>query len=128
MLLRLHTADHIRLASPMDKPQCPRTALHGTRIMRFAMCQQDAPVAVRGADPRQWIFSVLLHPHSASCPWAPTPSRPHVSGVFEIIRELTGMPLRLRQDPQQEPPGRGITLAELTHEGGVRRHLLPLEA
>src|SRR4029434_6855089 len=81
----------------------------------------------RCADHRQRIFSALLYPHGASCPWAPTPSRPHVSGVFEIIRELAGMPLRLRLDLQQEAPGRGITLAELAHEGGVRRHLLPFE-
>jgi len=37
------------------------------------------------------------------------------------------MPLRIRQDLQQEPPRRGIALAELAHEGGVRRHLLPFE-
>ena len=34
------------------------------------------------------------------------------------------MPLGIRQDLQQEPPGRGIALAELAHEGRVRRHLL----
>ena len=96
MLLRLHTADHIRLTSPMDKPQFPRTALHGTRIMRFAMCQQEDPVAVRCTDHWQRMFSTLLHPHGASYPWAPTPSRPHVGGVFEIIRELAGMPLCIR--------------------------------
>ena len=37
------------------------------------------------------------------------------------------MPLRIRQDLQQEAPGRGIALAELAHEGGVRCHLLPFE-
>jgi hypothetical protein len=67
-----------------------------TGIMRFAMLQQEDPVAVYCADHRQRIFSVLLHPHGASCPWAPTPSRPHVGRVFEIIRELAGMPLRIR--------------------------------
>jgi hypothetical protein len=86
VLLWLHTADHIRLASPMREPQFPRTALHGTRIMRLAMFQEEDAVAVRCADDRQRVFSALLYPHGASCHWALTPSRPHVGRVFEIIR------------------------------------------
>ena len=72
-------------------------------------------------------FFCAAGPHGASCHWAPTLSRPHIGGVSEIIRELTSMPLGIRQDLQQEPPGRGIALAELAHEGRVRRHLLPFE-
>ena len=37
------------------------------------------------------------------------------------------MPLGIGQDLHQETPGGGIALAELAHEGGVRRHLLPFE-
>jgi hypothetical protein len=67
VLLRLHTADHIRLTSPMREPQFPRTALHGTRIMRLAMFQEEDAVAVHCADDRQRVFSALLDPHGASC-------------------------------------------------------------
>lgn len=80
----------------MREPQFPRTALHGTRIMRLAMVQQEDPIAVHGADHWQRVLSALLHPHGASCRRAPTPSRPHVGRVFEIIRELAGMALRIR--------------------------------
>ena len=55
-------------------------------------------------------FFCAAGPHGASH-WAPTLSRPHIGGVSEIIRELTSMPLGIRQDLQQEPPGRGIALA-----------------
>ena len=37
------------------------------------------------------------------------------------------MSLGIGQDLHQETPGGGIPLAELAHEGGVRRHLLPFE-
>ena len=111
----------------MEEEEDAPAAGDRTGILRFAMFQYADPVALRCADHRQRMFSALLYPHGASCPWAPTPSRPHVSDVFEIIRELAGMPLRLRQDLQQEPPRRRIALPELAHESGVRRHLLPLE-
>ena len=37
------------------------------------------------------------------------------------------MALRIGEDLQEEPPRRRIPLAELAHEGGIRRHLLPFE-
>ena len=83
MLLRLHTADHIRLASPMREPQFPRTALHGTRIMRLAMFQEEDAVAVRCADDRQRVFSALLYPHGAS-----------YGECLQAVRVLTSRPGR----------------------------------
>jgi hypothetical protein len=46
----------------MREPQFPRTALHGTRIMRLAMFQEEEAVAVHCADDRQRVFSALLDP------------------------------------------------------------------
>jgi hypothetical protein len=61
VLLRLHTADHIRLTSPMREPQFPRATLHGTRIMRLAMFQEEDAVAVQGIDlNRDTLLSQLL--------------------------------------------------------------------
>jgi hypothetical protein len=40
----------------MREPQFPRTALHGTRIMRLAMFQEKDAVAVHCADDRQRVF------------------------------------------------------------------------
>src|SRR4029453_19010268 len=58
-------------------------------------------------------------------PWAP--SRPHLRGIFEIIRELAGMALRIGQDLEEEPPRCRIAITELAHEGGIGRHLLPFQ-
>ena len=60
VLRRLHTADHRRLPSPMREPQFPDTPLHGTGILRLPVSEQEDPVAVRCADHRQRMFSVLL--------------------------------------------------------------------
>jgi hypothetical protein len=47
VLVRLHTADHIRLASPVQKEQGAPAPGHRARIMRFAVCQQEEPLALR---------------------------------------------------------------------------------
>jgi hypothetical protein len=56
-----------------------------TGSLRFPVGEQEEPVALRCADHRQRMFSALLYPHGASYHCAPTPSRPHVGGIFEII-------------------------------------------
>ena len=63
MLVRLHTADHIRLASPVQKEQGAPAACHRAWIMRFAMGEQEESLALRFPYHRQGLFSVLLHAH-----------------------------------------------------------------
>ena len=63
MLVRLHTADHRRLASPVQEEQDAPAPGHWARIMRFAMGEQDDPVALRFPHHRQGMFSALLHAH-----------------------------------------------------------------
>ena len=67
----------------MQEAQGASAAGDRTGILRLPVSEQDDPVAVRCADHRQRMFSVLLYPHGASCPWAPTSSRPYVGGAFE---------------------------------------------
>ena len=73
VLLRLHTADHIRRASPVQEAQGTRAAGDWARIMRFAVYEQEYPVALVFAHRRQGMFSALLqHPVSSSrCALAP---------------------------------------------------------
>jgi hypothetical protein len=47
MLGWLHTADHRRLASPVQEEQGAPAPGHRTRIMRFTMGEQEKPVALR---------------------------------------------------------------------------------
>ena len=101
MLVWLHTADHIRRASPVQEEQGARATGDRTRIMRFAMGDQEDPVTLVFAHHRQGIFSALpphtgLLPSLSSArrpgrmiPIAPVllaPSRPDVRGAFQIIR------------------------------------------
>ena len=118
-------ADHRRLASPVEEAQGPPAPGDRTRIVRFPVGEQVDAVALRFPHHRGRIFSALLSPLASMAP--PAPSRPHLRGIFQIICELAGMALRIGEDLQQEPPCRRIPLAELAHEGGVRRHLLPFE-
>jgi hypothetical protein len=60
MLGWLHTADHKGGASPVQEAEGAPAAGDRTGIMRFAMFQQEDPVAVRCADHRQRMFSALL--------------------------------------------------------------------
>ena len=62
VMVWLHTADHIRRASPVQKEQGTRAPGDRTRIMRFAVGDQDDPVALVFTHHRQGIFSVPL-PH-----------------------------------------------------------------
>ena len=55
----------------MQEQQGPPAPRDRTRIMRFAMCQQEDAVALRCAHHRQRIFSALL----------PTPMVPPVTGL-----------------------------------------------
>ncbi len=73
MMLRLHTADHIRRASPVQEAQGARAAGDWARIMRFAVYEKEDPVALVFAHRRQGIFSVLLQHNvsSNSCSLAP---------------------------------------------------------
>jgi hypothetical protein len=44
MLVRLQTADHIRLASTVQQAQRAPAAWDRTRIMRFPMCKKEDPL------------------------------------------------------------------------------------
>ena len=68
MLGWLHTADHKGGASLVQEEESAPAAGDLTGILRLPVSEQDDPVAVRCADHRQRMFSVLLHPHGASCP------------------------------------------------------------
>ena len=65
MLVGLQTADHIRLASPMQEAQGPPAPGDRTRIVRFPVGKQVEAVAQRFAHCRGRICSALL-PHSLS--------------------------------------------------------------
>jgi nitrite reductase/ring-hydroxylating ferredoxin subunit len=60
VLLRLQTADHIRLASPVQKEQGTRTTWDRTRIMRFPMGEKAYAVALVCAHRGCRIFSDVL--------------------------------------------------------------------
>ena len=97
MLVRLHTADHIGPASPVQEEQGAPAPDHRARIMRFAMGEQEDSVALRFLHHRQGMCSALLYHSVSSHGCALTSSRSHLRGLFQIIRSLTGMPLGLRQ-------------------------------
>jgi hypothetical protein len=63
MLVRLHTADHIRLASPVQKEQGTPAPVNWAWIMRFAMGEQEESLALLFLYYRQGLFSALLHSH-----------------------------------------------------------------
>ena len=86
MLVRLHTADHIRLASPVQEEQGAPAPGHRARIMRFAMGEQEESLALLFLYYRQGMCSALLYHYVSSHSCALTPSRPHLRGAFEIIR------------------------------------------
>jgi hypothetical protein len=60
MLVRLQTADHIRLASPVQKAQRATAPLHRAGIMRFPVDEQNTPVPLVSAHCRQRVFSPLV--------------------------------------------------------------------
>jgi hypothetical protein len=63
MLLRLQTADHIRLPSPVQEAQEAPAACHRARIMRFPMGDEHDALALRFQNRGWWIFSARLWPH-----------------------------------------------------------------
>jgi hypothetical protein len=63
VLVRLQTADHIRLPSPVQEEQGTPAPGHWARIMRFAMGEQEEPLALLCPYHRQRLFSALLHSH-----------------------------------------------------------------
>lgn len=63
MLLRLQTADHIRLPSPVQEEQGAPAACDRARIMRFPMGDEHDAIALHFQN-RGWrIFSARLWPH-----------------------------------------------------------------
>jgi hypothetical protein len=60
MLMRLQTADHIRLASPVQKAQRAPAPGHRARIMRFPVDEEDTPVPLVRVHRWQRVFSPLL--------------------------------------------------------------------
>jgi hypothetical protein len=105
MLVRLQTADHIRLASPMQEEQGAVAPGDRTRIMGFPVCEQVAVVALGFMHPRRRIGSAVRH-HTGLLPVRPVCARRgQCCGVF---------------DGGTRPP-----LAEVAR---LRQHLLALPA
>ena len=50
-----------------------------------------------------------------------------LGGAFQIIGQLTGMPLRIGEDLQEEAPGGRIAIPDLPDQGGVGGHLLSFQ-
>ena len=78
MRVRLQTADHIRLPSPVQEAQGATAPGDRARIVRFTVCEQIYIVVLRFTHLRQGIFSALLY-HILSSHGIPlAPSRPHL--------------------------------------------------
>jgi hypothetical protein len=60
MFVRLQTADHRRLASPVQEEQGAMAAVDRTRIMRFTVFEKEYPVALVFAHRWCGIFSAPL--------------------------------------------------------------------
>jgi hypothetical protein len=72
VLIWLHTADHIRLPSPVQEAEGAPAAGDWTRIMRFPVGEQEDTVALLFAYHRRGVFSSLLeapHPCMPSLGW-----------------------------------------------------------
>jgi hypothetical protein len=63
MLLRLQTADHIRLPSPVQEEQGAPAACHRARIMRFPMGEEHHALALRFPNRGGRICSAMRWPH-----------------------------------------------------------------
>src|SRR5689334_13166185 len=61
MLGRLHTADHRRLAAPVQTEQGAPAPCHRARILRCARGEQEEPLALLCPYHRQRLFSALRH-------------------------------------------------------------------
>ena len=60
MRVRLQTADHIRLPSPVQEAQGATAPCDRARIVRFTVCEEVYLVALRFPHLRWGIFSTLL--------------------------------------------------------------------
>jgi hypothetical protein len=60
VLVRLQTADHIRLASPVQEAQRATASYDGTRIMGVAIGEEHDALAQRCANRGARIFSAML--------------------------------------------------------------------
>ena len=60
MRVRLQTADHRRLPSPVQEKQGPPAPSDRARIVRFTVCEEVYLVALRFPHLRWGIFSTLL--------------------------------------------------------------------
>ena len=60
MIVRLQTADHIRLASTVQETQCTMATFDRTRVMRLAMGDAHDAIAPRFQHGGWGIFSALL--------------------------------------------------------------------
>jgi hypothetical protein len=60
VLVRLQTADHIRLASPVQEEQGPPTPSDRTWIVRFPVDEQGEAIPLHFAHCWRRIFSALL--------------------------------------------------------------------
>ena len=72
MLVRLQTADHVGLASPVQEAEGAPAAGDWTGILRVPVGEQEDPVALRFAHHRPGVVSALLevpHPSSPSLRW-----------------------------------------------------------
>ena len=85
MLVRLHTADHIRLASPVQEEQGARPSCHRARIVRFTVGKKHAPVALVRAHRRQGGVSPLLLTCHAGMPSLGQGRQPHGSGPSQAF-------------------------------------------
>ena len=64
MLVRLQTADHIRLASPVQEEQGATAPCDGTRIIGFAIGEEHDALSLLFENRGGRIFSALLWPHN----------------------------------------------------------------
>jgi hypothetical protein len=76
MLVGLQTADHIRLASPVQEAEGAPAAGDRTRILRLPMGEQIEVVALRFPHHRWRVFSALLK--------APHPCSPSLGGMTAL--------------------------------------------
>ena len=81
MLVRLQTADHIRLASPVQEEQGPPTPSDRTWIVWFPVDEQGEAMPLHFAHGWRRIFSTLL-PRSLSAIAGGWPPHYRTSEVF----------------------------------------------
>src|SRR5438094_10152618 len=102
MLVWLHTADHIRLASPVQEAEGAPAAGDRTGILRFPVGEQEAPMALRFPHHRREVVSALLyvpHPRMPSLGGTSALGDWSRSGVLDLLRRPVGFLLALLGAP-----------------------------